>query len=505
MGCAASKEEEEPNPFRAQAPAAASPIVGVAVADDNPFRAQPAPVSANPDQAPEQGNPFRTESIRPKNHKTPDASGQKSFFSNPDKTHDKKLHGVPIHESITATKESLRKLRDVTSGRRGARTHGSPTMRPLLLLTHTLEPQPPRADLTAKFYHKYADPKNGSSHWALTLPELAEWSHNENFCGSEDVAASVYRDAAQLAAIEELAAKLHGALEDLVVFQLKEASRVVQAGLQGLYLFELEVADATHAQEEASKKLRKAQAAFDASQAEATKAGKIQDAEKREKALASATKHRVAAEGEISAWTVALNAAKAETTRLANETTPAARQAGEKARREAEREHLAAAAEALLGSYDAFALGTAQVLGGTRQVGGSYEPVVKKKAPKEKGDRFAAFSVQWGVGQQRCEAAIKQLADFKKHGLECAPHHPHHHPTARPPHPAHTAPTLSSHCPHGPHCPWAATKLAPQPLRAAPPWGPRGRRRRWQPCGASARLRRSSSDCRSAPSGTHLR
>ena len=53
------------------------------------------------------------------------------------------------------------------------------------------EPQPPRADLTAKFYHKYADPKNGSSHWALTLPELAEWSHNENFCGSEDVAASV--------------------------------------------------------------------------------------------------------------------------------------------------------------------------------------------------------------------------------------------------------------------------------------------------------------------------
>lgn len=136
-----------------------------------------------------------------------------------------------------------------------------------------------------------------------------------------------------------------------------------------------------------------------------------------------ATKHRVASEGEIAAWTLKLNAASAETARLATEATPEARQAGEGARREAEREHLAAAAEALLGSYEAFAIGTAQVLRGSRQEG-VYQPVVKKKkAPKEKGDRFAAFTVQWTVGQQRCEAAIKQLQDFKKHGLECAlPH-----------------------------------------------------------------------------------
>ena len=50
----------------------------------------------------------------------------------------------------------------------------------------------------------------------------------------------------------------------------------------------------------------------------------------------------------------------------------------EGARREAEREHLAAAAEALLGSYEAFAIGTAQVLRGSRQEG-VYQPVVKKK------------------------------------------------------------------------------------------------------------------------------
>ena len=101
----------------------------------------------------------------------------------------------------------------------------------------------------------------------------------------------MYRYASELAAVEKLAFKLRGALEDLVVFQLNEASKVVQAGLQRLYLFELEVADATHAQEEATKKLKKAQAAFDASQAEATKAGKIVDAEKREKASALPTRH----------------------------------------------------------------------------------------------------------------------------------------------------------------------------------------------------------------------
>eukprot|EP00966_Prymnesium_polylepis_P208713 4835645-Prymnesium_polylepis.2 len=100
-----------------------------------------------------------------------------SFFSNPDKSHDKKLSGVTIDPTVTSTKEALRKLRDACVA-------------------------------TAKFYHKHADAKKGAQHWALTLPELAEWSHHEAFCGADDAAESVYRDAAQLAAMSQLACKV---------------------------------------------------------------------------------------------------------------------------------------------------------------------------------------------------------------------------------------------------------------------------------------------------------
>jgi hypothetical protein len=271
-GCCGSKhvpKEDNPfrkddNPFRS-APgetSSAEPRRTFPVVEDNPFMnpaaskaqaAAPAPATAEIDGRAEPSFSSSRKaskadkSIKADSQKSSDGGGLTSSFSffqgHPDKAHDKKVAHLKLDASVLASKASLRKLRDALDG-------------------------------AAKLYHKHGTDHKGksSSHWSLTLPELAEWSQHESFCGDGAAAASLSRDATHLAAIAALAHKLRATIADRVVALFKEAVSSIGGGLTSLYEYELAVRDASNSLDHASKKLKSANAALEAAKAEEAKA-----------------------------------------------------------------------------------------------------------------------------------------------------------------------------------------------------------------------------------------
>ena len=161
------------------------------------------------------------------------ASVTSFLSSDPDKTHDNKVKGLAIDSSITEMIDSLRRLRT------------------------TLES-------AATFYAKYAEPPKKSSTTTsaisagsagvshslevmLSLPELAEWPKHELFCGSSACSEQLFLDASRLAAIEDLMVAERLAIGSQVVPKLREGVRMAIESLEGLYAFELQLRDATHA------------------------------------------------------------------------------------------------------------------------------------------------------------------------------------------------------------------------------------------------------------------
>ena len=129
------------------------------------------------------GDPFAAAPVRGPSPRGPLTRTVSRFSADPDRAHDKKVAGLPIDPAVTAAKLSLRRLRDAV-------------------------------DTTASFYSKYAERKRGaaSGNLPLLLPDLAEWSRHEAFCGDEESRRALHTCAAQLAAIDGLLAAEHAAI-----------------------------------------------------------------------------------------------------------------------------------------------------------------------------------------------------------------------------------------------------------------------------------------------------
>jgi hypothetical protein len=113
-------------------------------------------------------------------------SAVSSFFAeDPDKVHDRKVSGLPIDLNVTAAKTSLRRLRDAIEA---------------TVTLYTLRPPPKK--------------KGGVPQ--LLLPEMAEWSRHEAFCGGIASGELMHRTAARLAAIEELIITQRTAVSEVV-------------------------------------------------------------------------------------------------------------------------------------------------------------------------------------------------------------------------------------------------------------------------------------------------
>ena len=177
-----------------------------------------------------------------------------SFLAgDPDKAHDKKVAGLQIDSSVTAEKVSLRSLRA------------------------TLE-------ATAKYYQKYCEQPKKMGSWALLLPELAEWSEHDAFCGARGesgASETVFRDVARLAAIGGLVREARGKIGEVAVAELRNAATLAAACVADIHAFELQVRDAAAEHGEASKGLKRATAAREAAAADERKAQRLKDDKKR--------------------------------------------------------------------------------------------------------------------------------------------------------------------------------------------------------------------------------
>ena len=311
----------------------------------------------------------------------------------PDKNHDKKMSGIAVDQSVTAAKSALRKLRD-------------------------------SIESTAVFYGKYAERKRGAAtgHLPLVLPEMAEWSRHEAFCGAHSCGELLYRNAARLAAIEELLNAERTAIAYIASATLRgEAKALCDRGLSAVYGLELELREASQAREAAAKALKKGTANRESALADERKAQAIKDESKRPAAQAAAQRALEKAAGEVSDAEGALARADAEIGRLTREAQPVALEQAAAARREAQSGPLSQAVDALAAAYRAFAEGSVAALRGEGPSSTStYTPTAKmRKAPKEAGSsRFAACVVQWTLAKRRGKAAAALAEDFVKAGLE---------------------------------------------------------------------------------------
>jgi len=291
----------------------------------------------------------------------PSSGLSKSSFSfslhsqknDPDKAHDKLLSGVKINPAITVHKDALRKLRDAI-------------------------------EAAATFYNKYAEQRPGVG--VLLIPEMAEWSQHEAFCASQATEKTLYRDAAQLAAIGNLMQAQRAEIMIDVVGALRERARLLNEHALGpLYEFELQVRDTSQAHEAAAKALKKAQTA-----------------KSPDKAASDAAQ-------------TALDESEVELARLERDAEPAAVQAAQAAQNEAEND-ICEAADALAASYRTFAHGAAAVMRGENPIE-PYSPTVKRKAPKESFARFGEYVVQWTLAKRRSKGAVAMCEDFLRNSL----------------------------------------------------------------------------------------
>ena len=319
-----------------------------------------------------------------------------SFLStDPDKAHDKKVSGLQIDPAVAEMKLSLRKLRDAIGA-------------------------------VHKVYAAYSQvatqwPSDKKCRLALALPELADWAGHDAWCGAEPTGTAMHRDASQLAAVAGAARALRKEIGGRVVNGLLGAKkRVAEDGIQTLLALELQILATTSAREAATKALKRARAAKEAADDEAVKAQFTKDQEGSKPAvlIRAAKSKEVAAkaEAELREAEGALAAAVEELRRLGEEATPAALNDAQKARQHAEAVELPAALEALRAANREFCQYAHAVLAGKRRVF-QYQPKVRGRAPKPKGDRFATATVQWTLAQQRCEKTTKRMSEYSKHGL----------------------------------------------------------------------------------------
>ena len=320
----------------------------------------------------------------------PAKKGFSLFSGDPNKTHDNKLKGVAIDPKITEMKASLRRLRT------------------------TLES-------VAIFYAKYAEvnPKKPVT-LALVLPELAEWPKNELFCGSSGCSEQLLFDASRLAAIEALMVAERAAIGREVVPKLREGARMVVETLEGLYAFELQLRDATHALEAAHKALKKGEAAEEAAENDERKAGAQKDDIKRKAAQAAAQKAKEKATADIAEAREAIARGEAEMMRL-QEHQSVALDFAQKGRHAVETVPIGGAVAKLAKAYHEFSHGSGAVSSGEQQPSADYNPSIKKdKAAKEKTTRFAACVVQWTLAKGRCKSSAALLEEFVKLRIDTA-------------------------------------------------------------------------------------
>mmetsp|Transcript_37264 Transcript_37264/g.117170 ORF Transcript_37264/g.117170 Transcript_37264/m.117170 type:complete len:357 (+) Transcript_37264:45-1115(+) len=305
-------------------------------------------------------DPFAAEPVRGPSPRGPLTRTVSRFSADPDRAHDKKVAGLPIDPAVTAAKLSLRRLRDAVV-------------------------------TTASFYSKYAERKRGaaSGNLPLLLPDLAEWSRHEAFCGDEESRRALHTCAAQLAAIDDLLAAEHAAIGRAAAGLRGEAMRLCEEGLDAVCAFELALRDASAASEAATKALRRGATAGEAAKADGRKAAALKDEKRRQAAQAAAQRAQERADAEVVQAEGAVRRADELFARLAADEQPAALRAAADARQRAEDGPVGSAAEALREAYGSFALGAARVLRGDRLPSG-YCPTAKRKAPKETGARWFA-------------------------------------------------------------------------------------------------------------------
>ena len=312
------------------------------------------------------------------------------FMGNPDKTHDGKVAGLPIDPSITATKQALRRQRDAIES-------------------------------TAAFYLKFAEREKSkkSGFLPLTLPELAEWSRNELFCGDEASSRLLHASASQLVAIEAFINAERATLATTVCGMLRDESKsLCVRGIDVLQAFELEVLDASNLHDSGKKALKKATAAQTAGRNDEHKAASLKDEKKRPEAQAKAQRALEKAASDIAEAEGAIARAEAELARLSAEAQPAAAQAAATARREVEGGPLKAAAESLGLMYKTTAQNVIAMMRGEGPVPTEYAPQSKRAAPpKEDKAKFARYVVQWTLAKRRTKADAADVDEVSKAGL----------------------------------------------------------------------------------------
>ena len=307
-----------------------------------------------------------------------------AVFSDPDKVHDQKLAGVHIDPTVTEMKIKLRRLRT------------------------TIES-------TANFYVEYLKKRKSEVEIALLLPELAEWSKNELFCGSNGSSKQLHLDASRLAAIEELMLAERTAISSEVVTSLRDGVRTVSESLEGLYAFEMCMVTASQTLEAGTKALERCKKVSEAAAADERKAI-LKDISKRGPAEAAAKKALEQAEVDIAETRARVALVEAERDRLLREELPTALETAAKVRRAAETGPIGGAVAALARAYGEFARGSSAVLQGGDNA--AYNPTVLRTAPKETAARFAACIVQWTLAKRRCKSSAALLEEFVKLRLE---------------------------------------------------------------------------------------
>ena len=156
---------------------------------------------------------------------------------------------------------------------------------------------------------------------------MAEWSHHEVFCGSDKSSEVLYHAAAQLAAIEALVNAERATIVSTVGTLRDDARAICERGLDAVYAFELQVREATTAQEAASKALKRGNVAREAAMSDERKADALKDVLKQNQARAKAQAALEKANGDIADAEAALETSKADLARLATEAQPVALQA----------------------------------------------------------------------------------------------------------------------------------------------------------------------------------
>ena len=315
-------------------------------------------------------------------------SAVSSFFAeDPDKVHDRKVSGLPIDLNVTAAKTSLRRLRDAIEA---------------TVTLYTLRPPPKK--------------KGGMPQ--LLLPEMAEWSRHEAFCGGIASGELMHRTAARLAAIEELIITQRMAVSAVVSICLgDEAKALCKKGLDAIYAFELMIRDASDAKETASKALKRATSSRDSALDGELRAASIKDERKMVAAHLAAKAELEKAMAAIDQAGAALARADAELVRLVAEAQPVALKVASAARRDAESGPLSQAAEELAKVYRSFARGVVTVRQGD-SLPTDYNPSVKRLAPKETTARYAAYVVQWTLAKRRCKESAALIEEFSKATLD---------------------------------------------------------------------------------------